>query len=106
MHQMSGRRLRPDVAASWLGELGSHQLMQQIHRLERPHHHLEMRDLAVRKGDDVDAVDGDAVDFFYEFEHGAIVAEPFANIFESLAAEYFLGARQIFEGDVTPALRR
>src|SRR5205823_5429738 len=89
---------RPDDAASTLGgilggslgrtlgQLRAHQLMQQVHRLERTHHHLEMRDLAFGEADDVDAVDRDAVDFFFEFEHGAGVTAPFAGIFEAFAA--------------------
>src|ERR1700712_4746249 len=52
-------------ACSAFGQLRAHQLVQQVHRLERAHHDLEMRDLAVSEADDVDAVDGDAVDFFF-----------------------------------------
>jgi hypothetical protein len=37
--------------------------MPQVELLERPHHHLEMRDLVVvSDGDHVDAIDPDAVD--------------------------------------------
>jgi hypothetical protein len=47
-----------------LRQLLAHQPMQQVDRLERPDHHLEMRDQTsvVAEGDDVDAVDPDAVD--------------------------------------------
>src|ERR1700716_4093621 len=41
-----------------------------------------------------------------EFEHRSVSAAPFACIFEAGAAKDLLGARQIFEGDVAPALRR
>src|SRR3954468_18583759 len=91
---------------SALGQLRAHQLVQQVHGLERAYHHLEMGDLAVGKADDVDAVDLDAVDFFFEFEHGAAVTAPLADISEAFAAEYLLGAGEIFEGDVASALRR
>ena len=57
--------------------------MQQVDRLERTHHHLEMRDPAVTiETDDVDAVELDAVDLVLEFEHRAGVVLPFAEIFE------------------------
>src|SRR6187399_1807432 len=88
-------------------ELFSHQSMQQIDPLQRAHHHLEMRDLAViAEGDDVDAVNLDALDLVFEFEDRAIRAAPFAGIFEAGPAKHLLRARQIFEGDVAPALRR
>src|ERR1700676_4234988 len=42
---------------NFLGELFAHQAMQQIHSLERAHHHLEMNDALIgAEGDDVDAV--------------------------------------------------
>src|SRR5947208_14529600 len=66
-----------------------------------------MRDLAViAEGDDVDAVDPDALDLVFKFEDRAVGTTPFADIFEAGAAQHLLGARQIFEGDVAPALRR
>src|SRR3954470_17899941 len=66
-----------------------------------------MRDLTViAEGDDVDAVDLDALDLVFEFEDRAALAAPFAGVFEAGAAKNLLGARQIFEGDVAPALRR
>src|SRR5947207_12066039 len=66
-----------------------------------------MRDLVViAEGDNVDAVDPDALDLVFEFEDRAALAAPFADIFEAGAAKDLLGARQIFEGDVAPALRR
>ena len=41
----------------------AHHLMQRVDRLQRPHHHLEADDLALRvPADHVDAVDLDAVD--------------------------------------------
>src|SRR3954447_23895274 len=95
------------VPGSLPGELLSHQAVKQIDSLERTHHHLEMRDLTViAEGDDVDAVDLDALDLVFEFEDRAALAAPFAGVFEAGAAKDLLGARQIFEGDVAPALRR
>src|SRR6266404_1039630 len=89
------------------GELLPHQTVQQIDSLQRTHHHLEMRDLTViAEGDDVDAVDLDALDLVFEFEDRAALTAPLAGIFEAGTAEDLLGARQIFEGDVAPALRR
>src|SRR5215207_1358905 len=89
------------------GELLPHQAVQQIDSLQRTHHHLEMRDLTViAKGDDVDAVDPDALDLVFEFEDRAVGAAPFACVLEAGAAEHLFGAREIFEGDVAPALRR
>ena len=81
--------------------------MQQVDRLERAHHHLEMRDAAVvGEGDDVDAVDLDALDDVFEFEHRAVFAAPLTGVGEARAAQHLVRARQIFEGDVAPALRR
>ena len=95
------------ASARCFGQLLAHQPMQQVDRLERAHHHLEMRDPAVvAEGDDVDAVDLDALDLVFEFEHRAVVAAPFADIGEARAAQHLFGARQIFEGDVAAALRR
>src|SRR6185437_2510479 len=94
------------VGVSRLGEFFAHQSVEQVHRLERSHHHLEMRDSAiVIEGDDVDAVDRDAVDGLFEFEHRATVASPLPDISEPFAAQDLLGTRQIFEGDLAPALR-
>src|SRR6266540_4024267 len=101
-HRTSSRSC--SLTSSLLGELLPHQAVQQIDSLQRTHHHLEVRDLTViAEGDDVDAVDLDALDLVFEFEDGAISAAPFADIFEAGAAEDLLGARQIFEGDVAPA---
>src|SRR3954462_1503521 len=81
--------------------------MQHVDGLERPHHHLEMRDAALAiEADDVDAIDLDAVDHGLEFEHGAVLTLPFADIGEAGTAKHLLGAGQIFEGDVAAALRR
>src|ERR1700680_3076026 len=81
--------------------------MQQIDRLERTHHHLEMRDLAVSaEGDDIDAVDPDALDFIFEFEHRAGLAAPLADIGEARTAQHLFRTRQIFEGDGAATLRR
>src|SRR6185437_11226103 len=94
------------AGASRLGQLFAHQSMEQVHRLEWPHHHLEMRDSAiVIEGDDVDAVDLDAVDGLFEFEHRAAVAAPLADINEAFAAQYLSRTRQIFERDLASALR-
>src|SRR5712675_624091 len=55
-------------------QLLSHQPMQQIDRLERAHHHFEAGDPAiVLKRDDVDAVDPDPLNLFFEFEDGAAI---------------------------------
>jgi len=41
--------------------------MQQVHSLERAHHHLEMNDAIIgAEGDDVDAVDLDAFDLVFD----------------------------------------
>ena len=57
-HQVSGSRLRQHLA---------HLLVKHVDRLERPHHHLEMGDLAgMVPGDHVDAVDLDAIDDIFE----------------------------------------
>ena len=54
--------------------------MQQVDRLERAHHHLEMRDPAiVPAGDDIDAVEIDPVDLGFELKHRASVIPPFAD---------------------------
>ncbi len=45
----------------------AHFLVKHVHRLQRPHHHLEMGDLSgVVPGDHVDAVDLDAIDNIFE----------------------------------------
>ena len=82
--------------------------MQQLHPLQRPHHHLEMHDaLAVRAaGDDVDAVDADVLDRVFELEDRAGGVAPFANVAEARSAKGRAGPEQIFEGDLAPALRR
>src|SRR3954469_2093250 len=81
--------------------------MQHVDCLQRPHHHLEMRDapLAV-EADDADAVDLDAVDHGLEFEHGAALTLPCTDIAEAGTAKLLLSAGEIFEGDVAAALRR
>src|SRR5262249_59630682 len=56
--------------------------------------------------DDVDTVDGDAVDLGGKFQHRAVVAAPFAEISEALTVEHLDGAREVFVGDVGAALRR
>src|SRR5712691_3935644 len=78
-------------------QLLAHQPMQQADRLERADHHLEMRDqtAVVVEGDDVDAVDPDAVDLVLELQHRAVVAAPFADILETGAAQNLLRAGQI-----------
>src|SRR5256885_12790829 len=103
MRHKSHLMSQPCVAAlaSLPGELLSHQTVQQIDSLQRTHHHLEVRDLTViAEGDDVDAVDLDALDLVFEFEDRAALAAPFAGVFEAGAAKDIPGARQIFEGDV------
>src|SRR5260370_26121350 len=93
--------------ASLLRQLLSHQLMQQIDRLERAHHHLEMRDPAiVPAGDDIDAVELDPVDLGFELEDRTIVVPPFADKGEARAAQHLSHTPQILERDVAPALRR
>jgi len=57
------------------------------------------------EGDDVDAVDPDAVDLTLELEHRAVLAAPFAAIDETGAAKDLLRARKILKCDVAPALR-
>jgi hypothetical protein len=60
--------------------------MQQVERLERPHHHLEMRDQAVvSDGDYVDPIDPDAVDLAFELDDRAGFAPPLADKGKSLA---------------------
>src|ERR1700756_1216674 len=81
--------------------------MQQVDRLQRPYHHLEVDDAAViREADDVDAVDNDATDLGFELEHGAVAVLPLADIGEGRAAQDFQRARQIFEGGIAPVLGR
>ena len=59
-------------------------MVEKVDRLQRADHHLEVGDETISvEGDDVDAVDFDAVDFVDEFEDGAVVALPFADIFEA-----------------------
>lgn len=62
----------------------THQLVNQIDRLQRPDHHLERRDAlaVVGHANDVDTVDRDALDHRLEFEHRATVAGPFADVAE------------------------
>src|SRR5262249_5424165 len=74
---------------------------------ERADHDLKMGNAVVAiERDEIDAVDPDAVDDGFEFQHGAGVVAPLAEISESGNAEDFHGACQIFEGDVASALRR
>src|ERR1700723_941092 len=81
--------------------------MQQVDGLERAHHHLEMRDAAiVSEGNDVDAIDPDAIDLVFELKHRAGVAAPFPDIGKAWAAQHLVRAQQILEGDLAPALRR
>ena len=57
--------------------------MQQVDRLQRAYHHLEMYNTAViGKVDHIDPVDGDAVDLGFEFQHRTIAPAPFADIGE------------------------
>src|SRR5436853_7599234 len=66
--------------ASRLRQLLSHQPVQQVDRLERAHHHLEIGDAAViSDGADVDAVDLDAVDFAFKLDDRAGVDPPFTG---------------------------
>ena len=50
-------------------------------------------------GDHVDAVNRDAVDYGFEFEHGAIFAVPFADICEVAIAQSVASGGEIFGGD-------
>src|SRR3979409_1866395 len=92
--------------ASLARQLLPHQPMQQVDRLERAHHHLEMRDPAIVPArDDIDAVDHDPVDLGFELEHRAGVAAPFADKGEARAAEHFSHTPQILEREGAPAPR-
>src|SRR6266568_1268528 len=90
------------------GQLLAHQPMQQVERLERADHHLEMHDqtAVTAKGDDVDTVDPGPFDFLLELQHRTVVAQPFADVFETGSAQYLFRARQILEGDLASSLRR
>src|SRR5690348_6181320 len=81
--------------------------MQEIDRLQRTHHHLEMRDATILiESDEVDAVHCDAFDLGLEFENGALLVAPLAAIGEVWPAQNLVGAGEIFERDVAAALWR
>ena len=80
--------------------------MDQVDRLERTDHHLELDDLARRVPlDDVDAVDDDAVDLGLELEHGIGLADDFAHIAEAWVEEDLKRGRQIGLRECLAALR-
>src|SRR5260370_11566067 len=84
--------------ASLLRQLLSHQLMQQIDRLERAHHHLEMRDPAiVPAGDDIDAVELDPVDLGFELEARTMVVPPFTYKGEAGASQHLSHTQQLLQ---------
>src|SRR5258706_1073188 len=89
------------------GQLLAHQAVQQVDRLERTDHHLEMSDEAwvIITGNDVDAIDPDPLNLGYELQHAAFVAAPFTDKLEARAAQHLSCAHQIFERDLTPDLR-
>ena len=61
--------------------------MQQIDRLERADHDLEMGDaVGGVEADDVDAVELDTFDFVLELQHSTRVVSPFADVTEAGAA--------------------
>src|SRR5207245_3430961 len=91
--------------ASRLRQLLSHQPVQQVDRLERAHHHLEIGDAAViTDRDDVDAIDPDAVDLAFKLDDRAGATPPFADKGEAGSAQDRYRTGEIFERDVAPAL--
>ena len=77
-------RLRLCDAARLFHQFLPHQPMQEVDRLERAYHHLEMRDPPVLvESDDVDTVELDSLDLVLEFEHRAGIVAPFAAIGEA-----------------------
>ena len=67
-------------------EHGAHPLAQQADRLQRPHHHLAVGDLAgIVPADQVDAMDLDAVDPGGEYQHRFMAADDLARIAEPAA---------------------
>src|SRR6185436_20333087 len=84
----------------------AHKPVQEIYRLERADHHLEMSNQSsvVAEGDDVDAIDPGPLDLLLELQHGTIVAAPFADISEAGAAQDLVRAGQVLERDLATSL--
>src|SRR5664279_5956688 len=83
----------------WL-ENGSHFLMDQIDRLERPNQYFELDDLAfVVPLDKVDAVHGDTVNLDLEFKRCVMRPSEFANIPEGLVEEHVESSCKVLHRD-------
>lgn len=66
--------------------------MPLVHRLQRAHHDLEVRDLAGGvPGDYVHAVDQDALAGGLKFEHGGGGAVPFVDVAEAVTEQPLQG---------------
>lgn len=89
-----------------LVEQGAHLLVQQVHRLQWPHHDLEVDDLAgVVPADQVDAIDQDAVDLGGKFKHRVALADDLALVAEAGVVQEVHRAHQVLKADGLAALR-
>ena len=95
------RRLLP------LRQHPGHFLLNDIDRLERPQHDLELDDPAIRVPlDHVDAVHGDAIDLDRELEHRIVLAHHFANVSKVRIEEDLKRGRQVLLRYLLATLRR
>src|SRR5215471_12200132 len=95
-------------AIASLGRLehGSHALMDQVDRLERPNHHLEVSDLTrLVPLDQIHAVYDNAVDFSFELEHCVGVSNDFANVAKRLIEEHAEGGTEVPRDQGSASLR-
>ena len=86
---------------------GGHALMNEIDRLERTEHYLELNDVSPFVPlDDVDTIDQDTVDLGLEFKHGVSGSDDLAHVAESWVEEHLEGRSQVHCGGLLAALRR
>lgn len=84
----------------WARQFLAHLLEDDVDRLERADHYLEFGNQAcLIPGDEVRAVDTDAIDFGVEFQHRRIGRGPLTDITEFFIADDLRGGSQVFEGD-------
>jgi hypothetical protein len=80
--------------------------VDQVDRLERADHHLEVHDPAlVVPPDHVDAVDADTVDVDLELQHGIARADHLARVAERRVEEHLERGRQVLARDGLADLR-
>src|SRR5450631_4530205 len=80
--------------------------MDQVDGLQRPNHHLELRDFSRSIPlDHVDAIHGYSVNLDLELQYGIARADDFTDIAKRLVEEHMKGCREVLARDRLAPLR-